>query len=163
MDYGETTFLIFFRMVNFLGLGWFYKYFFNFLRPGGHDDQAHPPIHPTKWYFPVFKFNDSYSVSLETLANDQERNIYELVTRHFIASCSQVHLTLVCLTNIPFPGRKRKSNDTQYHGPLSRRRGISRNWINGGGEKLVRCLFEMGEVDWKQGCNFSNWRHICPN
>lgn len=30
------------------------------------------------------------SVELDTLLSDHERNIYELVTRHFIASCSQV-------------------------------------------------------------------------
>lgn len=44
---------------------------------GGHDDQAHPPIHPTK------------KVELNELGSDDERKIYELVTRHFLACCSQ--------------------------------------------------------------------------
>jgi DNA topoisomerase-3 len=43
----------------------------------GHNDQAHPPIHPIK------------SVSLASLASDNERNIYELVTKHFLACCSR--------------------------------------------------------------------------
>jgi DNA topoisomerase III len=47
-------------------------------RDGGHDDQAHPPIHPTK------------SVPLDSLDGDKERELYELVTRHFIACCSRV-------------------------------------------------------------------------
>lgn len=45
-------------------------------RKGGHDDQAHPPIHPTKM------------VNSNELQNDNERKIYELVTRHFLACCS---------------------------------------------------------------------------
>ena len=45
-------------------------------RQGSHDDQAHPPIHPTK------------CVELESLDNDDERKIYEFVTRHFLAACS---------------------------------------------------------------------------
>jgi DNA topoisomerase-3 len=44
---------------------------------GGHDDQAHPPIHPTK------------CVELNTLQDNDERNIYDLVTRHFLACCSR--------------------------------------------------------------------------
>ena len=46
-------------------------------RSGGHDDQAHPPIHPTK-FIPLQEINDP-----------RERSIYELVTRHFLASCSK--------------------------------------------------------------------------
>eukprot|EP01035_Chromulina_nebulosa_P021252 gene21252-27537_t len=45
-------------------------------RNGGHDDQAHPPIHPTK------------SVTLDTIRDETEKKIYELVTRHFLACCS---------------------------------------------------------------------------
>ncbi|KDO34566.1 hypothetical protein SPRG_00629 [Saprolegnia parasitica CBS 223.65] len=45
-------------------------------RSGKHDDQAHPPIHPTK------------CVPLSSLNNDVERRVYELVVRHFLACCS---------------------------------------------------------------------------
>lgn len=44
---------------------------------GGHDDQAHPPIHPTK------------SIPLGEIGDPRERAIYELVTRHFLACCSK--------------------------------------------------------------------------
>lgn len=44
---------------------------------GGHDDQAHPPIHPTK------------SVHLGEIQDPKERKIYELVTRHFLACCAK--------------------------------------------------------------------------
>ena len=45
-------------------------------RAGGKDDQAHPPIHPTK------------CVNLQDLQNPDERKVYDLVTRHFLACCS---------------------------------------------------------------------------
>lgn len=48
---------------------------FEWPRHGGKDDQAHPPIHPTK------------CVELTSLETDEERNVYELVSRHFIACC----------------------------------------------------------------------------
>ncbi|MCO5571757.1 hypothetical protein L7F22_025505 [Adiantum nelumboides] len=44
---------------------------------GGHDDKAHPPIHPTK-----------YSGGESNWSNDHVR-LYELVTRHFLACVSQ--------------------------------------------------------------------------
>lgn len=50
---------------------------FEWPKAGGKDDQAHPPIHPTK------------SVELNSLANDEERNVYELVSRHFLACCAK--------------------------------------------------------------------------
>ena len=50
---------------------------FQWPRAGGKDDQAHPPIHPTK------------CVSLQDLQNDDERRIYDLVSRHFLACCSK--------------------------------------------------------------------------
>lgn len=46
-------------------------------KPGSHDDQAHPPIHPTK------------NVELADLVDPDERKIYELVTIHFLACCAQ--------------------------------------------------------------------------
>ena len=46
-------------------------------RSGGHDDKAHPPIHPTKW----------------TGATDgwplEKKRLYEFVCRSFLASCSK--------------------------------------------------------------------------
>jgi DNA topoisomerase-3 len=45
-------------------------------RKGLKDDQAHPPIHPTK------------CVELNQLDNDDEKRVYELVTRHFLACCA---------------------------------------------------------------------------
>jgi DNA topoisomerase III len=46
-------------------------------RQGKKTDQAHPPIHPTKY------------VSLAQLSGDNERKIYEFVVRHFLACLSQ--------------------------------------------------------------------------
>ena len=43
--------------------------------PGDRDDNAHPPIHPTK------------ALELHEL-NGNEQAVYELVTRHFLACCS---------------------------------------------------------------------------
>jgi len=45
-------------------------------RNGPHNDNAHPPIHPSK-------------VMLKTDATTEEWKVYELVTRHFLACCSQ--------------------------------------------------------------------------
>ena len=50
---------------------------FQWPRPGSHDDQAHPPIHPTK------------NVELADLVDPDEKKIYELVTIHFLACCAQ--------------------------------------------------------------------------
>ena len=51
----------------------------NFLWPkaGSHDDQAHPPIHPTR------------CIELDSLDDPDEKKIYELVTIHFLACCAQ--------------------------------------------------------------------------
>ncbi len=50
---------------------------FLFPREGVKDDQAHPPIHPTKRATPAELGNNRDSL-----------NIYELVVRHFLACCS---------------------------------------------------------------------------
>ena len=50
---------------------------FNWPSDGGHDDQAHPPIHPTKLAQP------------NELGNEDEKKVYELVVRHFLACCSR--------------------------------------------------------------------------
>ncbi|KAE9327511.1 DNA topoisomerase 3-alpha [Phytophthora fragariae] len=46
-------------------------------RHGNSDDQAHPPIHPTK------------SVDANTLSDPNEKKVYEFVIRHFLACCSR--------------------------------------------------------------------------
>ena len=43
----------------------------------GHDDGAHPPIHPLK-AFPLSHFHEEH-----------KRNIYEIVVKHFMACCSK--------------------------------------------------------------------------
>lgn len=45
-------------------------------RQGRHDDKAHPPIHPITYAAP-------------TALNVDERKVYELVTRRFLACCSE--------------------------------------------------------------------------
>ncbi|KAL6046567.1 DNA topoisomerase 3-alpha, variant 2 [Balamuthia mandrillaris] len=45
-------------------------------KAGKHNDNSHPPIHPTK------------HVNLGSIANNDARRLYELVTRHFLACCS---------------------------------------------------------------------------
>ncbi|KAK2747050.1 DNA topoisomerase [Onygenales sp. PD_40] len=44
-------------------------------RPGRHNDQAHPPIHPVIYAAP-------------TVLTDDEKRVYEFVTRRFLACCS---------------------------------------------------------------------------
>jgi DNA topoisomerase-3 len=44
-------------------------------RQGRHDDKAHPPIHPVAYCAPAN-------------LNDQEKRVYEFITRRFLACCS---------------------------------------------------------------------------
>ncbi|KAL4130516.1 hypothetical protein PRIC2_006512 [Phytophthora ramorum] len=46
-------------------------------RHGNSDDQAHPPIHPTK------------SIDVNTLRDPNEKKVYEFVALHFLACCSR--------------------------------------------------------------------------
>lgn len=87
---------------------------FEWPRPGGHDDQAHPPIHTTK------------CVDLTSLPDPDERAIYELVTMHFLACCagdakgSQTNVSI----QIPAEG---------LHGELFSASGLmilERNWLD---------------------------------
>eukprot|EP00606_Chrysophyceae_sp_TOSAG23-5_P001450 GSChrysophyteH2.ASY1.ANO1.1140.1 assembled CDS len=50
---------------------------FEWPKNGGHDDQAHPPIHPLK------------NVDENSFRDQDEKKVYELVTRHFLACCAQ--------------------------------------------------------------------------
>lgn len=45
-------------------------------RNGRHNDKAHPPIHPITYAAP-------------SVLNDQEKSLYEFVTRRFLACCSE--------------------------------------------------------------------------
>eukprot|EP01083_Nonionella_stella_P051843 137672_1 len=47
---------------------------FNAPRDGGHDDSAHPPIHPTKF--------------VANLQDNDQKKIFEYIVRHFLACCS---------------------------------------------------------------------------
>jgi len=51
-----------------------------FPRPGGHNDRAHPPIHPTKGVGPNGPPPDW---------GDDKRRLFEFVTRSFLAACSR--------------------------------------------------------------------------
>lgn len=48
-------------------------------RGGGHDDHAHPPIHPTRWSAP--DANQGWQ--------PDKRRLYEFIVRSFLASCSK--------------------------------------------------------------------------
>lgn len=50
---------------------------FQWPRKGSKDDQAHPPVHPTKAVVPG------------ELNNRKEEQVYELIARHFVACCSK--------------------------------------------------------------------------
>ena len=64
---------------------------FTWPRPGSHDDQAHPPIHPTK------------SIELSELQDREEKMIYELVTIHFLACCATDALGFQSTVQIEVP------------------------------------------------------------
>ncbi|KAH9290650.1 hypothetical protein KI387_034767, partial [Taxus chinensis] len=61
---------------------------------GGHDDKAHPPIHPTKF---------SEGESNWTL---DHKRLYELVVRHFLACVSQPALGAGTTVDIDIAGEK---------------------------------------------------------
>ncbi len=45
-------------------------------KQGKNNDNSHPPIHPTKYINPA------------SLQDNDQRRLYELITRHFLACCS---------------------------------------------------------------------------
>ncbi|XP_065876649.1 DNA topoisomerase 3-alpha isoform X1 [Euphorbia lathyris] len=61
---------------------------------GGHDDKAHPPIHPTK-----------YSAGESGWSQDHHR-VYELVVRHFLACVSQPALGAETTVQIDIAGEQ---------------------------------------------------------
>ncbi|QDS73550.1 hypothetical protein FKW77_000530 [Venturia effusa] len=50
---------------------------FQWPKSGRNNDKAHPPIHPVNFVVPT------------SLANDEERRVYEFVVRRFLACCSE--------------------------------------------------------------------------
>ncbi|GBG41772.1 hypothetical protein CBR_g74987, partial [Chara braunii] len=61
---------------------------------GGHDDKAHPPIHPTKFSAGEPNWSPSHL------------RLYELVTRHFLACVSQPALGYETTATIDISGEK---------------------------------------------------------
>ncbi|CAA0839526.1 DNA topoisomerase 3-alpha, partial [Striga hermonthica] len=61
---------------------------------GGHDDKAHPPIHPTK-----------FSAGESGWSQDH-KNVYELVVRHFLACVSQPAIGAETTVNIDIAGEQ---------------------------------------------------------
>uniref|UniRef100_A0A2P2LI17 DNA topoisomerase n=2 Tax=Rhizophora mucronata TaxID=61149 RepID=A0A2P2LI17_RHIMU len=61
---------------------------------GGHDDKAHPPIHPTK-----------YSAGESRWSQDHHR-LYELVVRHFLACVSQPAVGAETVVEIDIAGEQ---------------------------------------------------------
>ena len=51
-------------------------------RAGKNDDKSHPPIHPTK-----------HGSNFES---QKHKQVYEYITRHFLACCSKVPTKFVC-------------------------------------------------------------------
>ena len=72
-------------------------------RQGKKTDNAHPPIHPTKYTSElvvsrVVITKNLLVISLNSLFNSlqqgNDKRLYELVVRHFLACCSKVHVVL---------------------------------------------------------------------
>ncbi|KMZ73897.1 DNA topoisomerase [Zostera marina] len=61
---------------------------------GGHDDKAHPPIHPTQF------------TSGESRWSPDHHKIYELVTRHFLACVSQPAVGAETIVDIDIAGEQ---------------------------------------------------------
>lgn len=66
---------------------------FEWPRDGKKDDKAHPPIHPTKM------------VELLNLENEDERNVYDLVVRYFLACCAKDALGFKTTITMELPKR----------------------------------------------------------
>ncbi|EYU20574.1 hypothetical protein ABFS82_08G084200 [Erythranthe guttata] len=67
---------------------------------GGHDDKAHPPIHPTK-----------FSAGESGWSQDHHK-VYELVVRHFLACVSQPAIGAVTTVDIDIAGEQFSASGT---------------------------------------------------
>ena len=63
---------------------------------GSKSDQAHPPIHPTKYtnslsvnIFFNFLFDENYFECLWILFKGNDKSVYDFIVRHFLACCSK--------------------------------------------------------------------------
>ncbi|KAJ0792919.1 putative DNA topoisomerase [Helianthus annuus] len=56
---------------------------------GGHDDKAHPPIHPTKFSAGESRWSEDHKVNEIILQYLYSDKLYELVVRHYLACVSQ--------------------------------------------------------------------------
>lgn len=108
---------------------------------GGHDDQSHPPIHPTK------------NINLNELENEDEKKIYELVSRHFIACCSRDAIGNQTNVTIQIPAITSNTSQSQNYGELFSVTGLivlERNYLeiykyeSWVGNKIP--LFQQGDV-----------------
>ncbi|QDZ19827.1 DNA topoisomerase [Chloropicon primus] len=61
---------------------------------GGHDDKAHPPIHPTKF------------TAGEANWDNKKKRVYEFVVRHFLACCSEKAVGSESVIQIDLGGEK---------------------------------------------------------
>ncbi|WIA41751.1 hypothetical protein OEZ86_009091 [Tetradesmus obliquus] len=78
-------------------------------RPGGHDDKAHPPIHPTR-----------YSAGENDWSHDK-RLLYEFVVRHFLASCSKDAVAFETTVTIDIAGEAFRTTGLMI---------TERNWLD---------------------------------
>jgi DNA topoisomerase-3 len=83
-------------------------------KSGGHDDQAHPPIHPTK------------CIELSELQNNDEKQLYELISRHFLASCAQDGLGNLTNISIRIPANSWHAETFSASGLMI----TERNWLD---------------------------------
>ncbi|GIL96392.1 hypothetical protein Vretimale_2261, partial [Volvox reticuliferus] len=78
-------------------------------RPGGHDDKAHPPIHPTR-----------HSLGEHDWGNDK-RQLYEFIVRHFLACCSKDAIGSETQVEIDIGGERFRTTGLMV---------IERNWLD---------------------------------
>ena len=63
-------------------------------REGDNDDKSHPPIYPVK------------AADMGTFSNPQEWQVYELITRHFLAACGVDAVGQECVVEVEVAGVK---------------------------------------------------------
>jgi DNA topoisomerase-3 len=63
-------------------------------REGDNNDKSHPPIYPVK------------AADMGAFANPQEWQVYELITRHFLAACGEDAIGQECIVEVDIAGVK---------------------------------------------------------
>jgi DNA topoisomerase-3 len=107
---------------------------------GGHNDKAHPPIHPTKF------------TRGEPNWSQKQKKVYELVVRHFLACCSERAVGSESVIKIDICGEKFSSRGVT----IKQRNWLDvypySNWNQAGLPNLqVGQTFEPHEVSLKDG------------